>query len=47
MGLCLAIASLKSHKSVNSLSVGSVTCSFGLWPTVPANVLYAGDSARQ
>ena len=27
MGLRLAIVSLKSHKSVNSLGVGSVTCS--------------------
>ena len=39
MGLRLAIASLKSHKSVNSLGIGSVTCSPGYWPTVPANVL--------
>ena len=26
MGLRLALASLKSHKSVNSLGVGTVTC---------------------
>ena len=41
MGLRLALASLKSHKSVNSLGVGTVTCSLVFWPTIPlpANVL--------
>ena len=41
MGLCLATASLRSHKSVNSLGVGTVTCSLVFWPTIllPANVL--------
>ena len=43
MGLLLATASLKSHKSVNSSGVGtvSVTCSLGFWLAVPlpANVL--------
>ena len=41
MGLRLATASLRSHKSVNSLGVGTVTCSLVFWPTIllPANVL--------
>ena len=34
MGLRLALASLTSHKSVNSLGVDTVTCSLGFWPTV-------------
>ena len=40
-GSSSALASLKSHKSVNSLGVGTVTCSLVFWPTIllPANVL--------